>query len=151
MNNRVAILEDDKELTISYKELFSAEGYSVLVCHNSEQFFSKVKAFNPDLVILDIILKFSSLSGLDVLEALNQKKVVDCPVIVTSGNASLTEVARAMTLGAFNFIEKGAELNFDKLLVEVDHAIKVSKQEKRILSLEIENISLKKKFPVNTR
>lgn len=56
MNNKILIVEDDAPLAESICEYLTFEGYQVETVSNGNQAVSKILSWNPELVILDIML-----------------------------------------------------------------------------------------------
>ena len=65
---KILILEDNPKLSKFYFDLLLAAGYKVITTNNSKEFFRTYPSFKPDLLILDIKLNNSELSGLEVFE-----------------------------------------------------------------------------------
>ena len=70
---------------------------------------------------------------MDALSEIKEKFPM-MPVIMMSGHGTIETAVKSTKLGAFDFIEK--PLNLDKVLLEIDHALSVSR-------LKQENIFLK--------
>ncbi len=99
--HKILILEDNPKLSKYYFELLSKANYQVITTRNSEEFFRTYPSFNPDLLILDIKLNNSELSGLEVYKRLVSNNYLYVKVIILSGEANRTEVAESMKLGAY--------------------------------------------------
>ncbi len=140
---KIFILEDNVRLAGYYSSILTRNGYGVKYVHNSDDFFDQYSIYKPDLIILDIKLNNSKLSGLEVFEAISKDKRFRSQVIVLSGEASRSEIATAMKLGAFTFIEKTGEFNIDKFLADVKSAILLKSQKDRNRNLERNNIILR--------
>jgi two-component system nitrogen regulation response regulator NtrX len=129
MSKKILILEDNEKLGKYYTKLLKGEDFEVVHVKNSTDFFVKYPEFNPSIIILDIKLNNSKLSGLEVFEKLVQKGQGDAKVIVLSGEATRSEIAHAMKLGAHTFIEKTGDFNVDKFLSDVKTAYLLKEQE----------------------
>ena len=88
----------------------------------------------PDLLILDIWLKDSSMDGIDILKS--QNDYPQLPVVIISGHGNIEIAVSAIKQGAYDFIEK--PFNLEQLLVVVRRAMETS-------SLRRENKKLKQK------
>jgi two-component system, NtrC family, nitrogen regulation response regulator NtrX len=144
--NKILILEDNKKLAVFYKELLDNEGYNVKLTHNSTEFFEAYKYFPAELLILDIKLNNSELCGLKVFEKLISEKLLNSKVIVFSGEATRTEIAKSMQLGAYTFVEKTGEFNTQKFLADVRQAINLKIEEDKNKKLTSQNVSLRDKL-----
>ncbi len=133
--SKILVLEDNLKLSKYYFDLLKSAKYDVLTTSNSDDFFRAYKSFRPDLLILDIRLNNSELSGLEVFEKLVKENNLQAKVIILSGEASRLEVAEAMKLGAYTFIEKSSDFSANKFLNDIRQAINLKKQEDQVESL----------------
>lgn len=78
---KVLVVEDEKHLLELYKNELEDEGYTVIGVLDGREVLDKVKATNPDLVVLDIRLE--NIEGLEVLEQIKNHDV-NMPVILNS-------------------------------------------------------------------
>ena len=142
--HKILILEDNTKLSKYYFDLLSQANYQVITTRNSEEFFRSYPSFEPDLLILDIKLNDSKLSGLEVYEKLVSTNDIHVKVIILSGEASRLEVAEAMKLGAYTFIEKSSDFNSEKFLNDIKQALNLKAQEERanILDKDKEQLRL---------
>ena len=141
---KILVLEDNPKLSKYYFDLLSEANYQVITTRNSEEFFRTYPSFNPDLLILDIKLNNSELSGLEVFERLVSTSDLHVKVIILSGEASRMEVAEAMKLGAYTFIEKSSDFSSEKFLNDIKQALNLKAQEERanILDKDKERLRL---------
>ena len=144
--NRILILEDNKKLAKFYKDLLTKEKYETRIVYNSSDFFLEYDQFPAELLILDIKLNNSEMNGLQVFESLIKKELLQSKVIVLSGEATRTEIATAMKLGAYTFVEKTGEFNIQKFLADVRQAINLKIQENKTKQLTNENLRLRKEL-----
>ncbi len=142
--NKILILEDNPDLLEFYSDLMKKADFQVVTSSNSDDFFDKYKRFHPDLLILDIKLNNSRLSGLEVFERLKKENNFQAQVIILSGEASRLEVAESMKLGAYTFIEKSSNFNSYKFLNEVKQALKFKEQQDITSSLNRDKENLRR-------
>ncbi len=126
---RILILEDNEELANYYSRLVLKEGFKTKHALNSNEFFKLYDTFLPSIILLDIKLNNSKLSGLEVFVKLVKSGDFKAKVIVISGEASRSEIAHAIKLGAHTFIEKTGDFNVDKFLSDVRAAYQLKRQE----------------------
>lgn len=143
---KVLILEDDIVLADQIALVLKRYSYEVLITANSDLFFEELRLFNPDVVLLDVYLVGSKLNGVQVLKQLKEKMDLNYKVIVISGEVSSSQVKEIRALGAYHFIEKGSNFSINQLLLHIENAITLKRQEEEHIGLQIEYINLKKQF-----
>ncbi|HPT73118.1 MAG TPA: sigma-54 dependent transcriptional regulator [Candidatus Cloacimonadota bacterium] len=146
LNARVMILEDDKYLANQMRKIIESYGYKVRVFHESTSFINEYQDFNPDVVLLDIHLVGSPHDGIWVMRHLCNDFDTTSKIIVISGEASTLQVDEIRRLGAYTFMEKGANFNLNQLLLNVENGVQLRRQESENLHLQIENLNLKKQL-----
>lgn len=100
---RILIIEDDEIVAEVYKDKLQAEGYYVDVAHDGESGFWRLKTFEPDLVLLDMMIP--KLAGIDILRRLRGKgQLNELHVIAYSGSEDLLKEAKR--LGAARVLSK---------------------------------------------
>jgi DNA-binding response OmpR family regulator len=105
--NKIFIIEDDEIVAEVYKHKLQAEGYDVEVAHDGESGYFRVRAFKPDLLLLDMMVP--ELSGLDILRMLRGKAEFQAlPIIAFSGADDVLQDAKRY--GATQVLSKGEYL-----------------------------------------
>lgn len=143
---RVLILEDDVVLAEQVALVLRNFSYEVMITSNSDIFFEELRLFNPDVILLDVFLVGSKLNGIEVLKHLKTNLDLNYKVIVISGEVSAAQVQEIRRMGAYHFIEKGSSFNTNQLLLHIDNAITLKRQEEEHIGLQIDFINLKKQF-----
>lgn len=146
IKGKVLILEDDVVLADQVALILNRYNYEVLITANSDVFFEELRVFNPDVILLDVYLVGSKLNGIQVLKHLKDKMDLNYKVIVISGEVSSSQVQEIRELGAYHFIEKGSSFSTNQLLLHIDNAITLKRQEEEHIGLQIEYINMKKQF-----
>jgi len=142
MNEKILIVEDNPVLAEFYADCLSKEGFVAEYVKNSDDFFMKCRQDKYDLFILDIKLNNSKLSGLEILKKVKNDHCPDTEIIIISGQASRTQVAEAIKLGALNFIEK-EEFTDEKFIADVKQAIRLIQSKNELKITRAENLNLK--------
>lgn len=146
MKGKVIILEDDLILANQIAKVLKGNDYSVLHSTNSDAFFEEVRSFMPDVILLDVFLVGSRLNGMQVLRYLKENLDFNYKVIVISGEVDSQQIREIRDIGAYHFIEKGAGFSINQLLLHIENAITLRRQEEQNLDLQIEYLNLKKQF-----
>jgi DNA-binding NtrC family response regulator len=142
---KILILEDIAAVAQKYKQLLEEEGYQALASVDCAEFFEAFDKFEPDAVLLDIQLSGCEMNGIEIFRTIKIRKTNIPEVIVISGEASRSEVAEAMKLGAYSFIEKTGLFDVNKFLLDVKYAVERKRQRDYVISLEHENKLLRER------
>jgi two-component system, OmpR family, alkaline phosphatase synthesis response regulator PhoP len=105
MKAKILIVEDDSLLIKMYQTKFVNEGYEVLVAGDGEQGLKLIRENLPQFVILDFMMP--KLSGMGLLELLHADPALSqIPVMMLSNMSQPSEIEKAKTLGAKEFLLK---------------------------------------------
>lgn len=120
---KLLIAEDEPLLTGAYTVKFTKLGFEVKSVDNGEEVFNILKTFQPDLILLDLIMP--KLSGVEVLKKLKEENN-RIPVLVTS-NLSKEEVMKeCIDLGAKDYLIK-SNTSLDEIAKKVLSYIEITK------------------------
>ncbi|MFH0955780.1 MAG: response regulator [Candidatus Falkowbacteria bacterium] len=117
--NKILIVEDEDALASVLSSKFKLEGFEVAVSVNGEDGLKKIEAWQPDLILLDIIMP--KMNGYEVLENL-QKNDNKIPIIVISNSGQDVELEKIKKLGAIDFIIK-TQINPDEVVKKAKNVL----------------------------
>ncbi len=100
---RILVVDDERNIRTSLRMLLCDEGFSVDLASNGEEAEKIMAETPPHLILLDI--RLPGVNGLDLLKIWKVQKP-NLPMILMSGEASLTEALDGLKVGAYDFIEK---------------------------------------------
>ncbi len=103
MTQRILVVDDDTDALEVYKTRLTHAGYEVETAESAEKALSRVKAFDPALIVTDV--RMSGMSGLDLLEKV-QSAMEGVDVVVITGHDDMETAVTAMKSGAFDFLVK---------------------------------------------
>jgi CheY-like chemotaxis protein len=104
---KVLVVEDDMRLKITYDILLQKEGHTVERALNGEEALQKIAEFQPDLVLLDMMMP--RMTGLQFLEAARvRENYPNTKIIVFSNMSSPGDMQRAFELGATKYMLKSS-------------------------------------------
>ncbi|MCX8090474.1 MAG: response regulator [Verrucomicrobiae bacterium] len=102
---KILFIEDDQIVANAYRNKLTAEGYRVEVALDGEVGRELVRSFQPDAILLDLMLP--KVSGLDLLrEIRSQPGLEQVPVIVLSNTYLSSMVQAAWKAGATKCLSK---------------------------------------------
>ena len=102
---RILIIDDDPEFAGVLRLHLMAEGYTAAVAEDGVEGGKALLENAPDLVLCDIGMPF--LNGLELVSLMNaDAKSASIPVVFISGRSDSNVMARAVELGAADFLIK---------------------------------------------
>lgn len=102
---KILIIEDDQLVANVYRNKLAVEHYEVETALDGETGFDTIQSFQPDLVILDLMLP--KMSGLELLTKIRaQADMKQLPVIVFSNTYLTNMVQQAWKAGATKCLSK---------------------------------------------
>ena len=99
---KVLIVDDEKSVRQSLALLLQ-NSFEVALAEDGEKGPTEFESFNPDLVLLDVLMP--KLDGLDTLKALRLKNT-KVPVIMLTGANTVKTAVLAMKMGAVDYLNK---------------------------------------------
>ncbi|MEJ5995375.1 response regulator [Pedobacter sp. Du54] len=100
---KVLIAEDDELMLRTLEMRLKKDGHEVIVARDGRDALKRIDDSNPDLVISDIMMPYSS--GMEIVGALRARERY-IPIIILSGMGQEDVVLEAFQLGADDFITK---------------------------------------------
>lgn len=102
---KVLIIEDDQIVANIYRNKLLVEGFQVEVAHTGEAGLDLIPTFQPDTVILDLVLP--KMSGVELIKTLRgESQYESLPVIVFSNTYLTSLVQEAWKAGATKCLSK---------------------------------------------
>ena len=131
---KILIIDDERSIRNSLKEILSDEGYDVDVAEDGVQGCAMVDKEKYSVIFCDI--KMPGMDGLEVLDKLVAMGV-DSAVVMISGHGDIETAVDCIKKGAFDYIQKPLDLN--RILITIKNATeKVSLvKETRILNKKV--------------
>ena len=131
---KILIIDDERSIRNSLKEILADEGYDVDVAENGLQGCEMAEKEKYSVIFCDI--KMPQMDGMEVLDRFAQSGI-DAAVVMISGHGDIDTAVECIKKGAFDFIEKPLDLN--RILITIKNATdKVSLvKETRILKKKV--------------
>jgi two-component system, NtrC family, response regulator AtoC len=128
----ILIADDESHLRESLRELFAAQGYTVLQAADGTEVMQQLHDCAPDTILLD--LKMPKLDGIFTLRALkNDPELRRIPVVIITAFGGSEQTIEGMKAGAYDYITK--PFDPDEVLRTAARAIEVGR-----LSAEVEQL-----------
>ncbi len=105
MTKKILIVDDEPNIVISIEYLLKKEGYEVALAADGVQALQKMAVFEPDLVLLDVMLPLKS--GYEVCQAIRvEPRYNKVKVVMLTAKGREPEVAKGLALGADAYMTK---------------------------------------------
>ena len=120
MKNKVAVIEDDRDINELIAYNLQKEGYNVIRSLDGGQGLFLIQKERPDLVLLDLMLP--GMDGLEICQALKQGDATkDIPVIMITAYGDADTERKALAGGADALLTK--PIDFDALRNRIDNRL----------------------------
>ena len=105
MNKRVMLIDDSITIRMSVSKFLSTEVHEVILAEGGFDALAKITEVKPDIIFLD--LSMPNWSGFQVLSLLKtHENYKNIPVVILSGKDGISDRAKALLLGASDFLLK---------------------------------------------
>jgi len=129
---KILIAEDDTIVALDLQGMLMRLGYDVVAIVDSGQAaIAAARRFQPDIILLDMILN-GSLDGIEVAREIH--KTVDVPVVFCVSGADLSILVRAKEISYAGYLLK--PINPDSLATTLDTVLYKYKLEMRVRKVE---------------
>ncbi len=111
---RILVIDDNRALIDILAVCLGEEGHTVLIALTSDEGLKLVTLFQPDLVLLDIVLP--GMNGIEVLKRIRSINP-STRVVMLTGNINPSVARTALELGALAYIDKPFDLPYLKRVI----------------------------------
>ena len=133
MNEKILVIEDEKKIADAIVYALKRENYRTEVVYHGGEALEKLKAFQPDAIILDVMLP--GMDGYDILKKLQDKKDSIGVIMVTAKEDIINKIL-GLELGADDYLTKPFDMR--ELLARLKSLLRrMQKAEKKQESDEI--------------
>ncbi len=103
----ILVVDDDARLRGLLSRYLAGEGFRVTTADNAADARAKLRAINPDLLVLDVMMPGES--GLDLTEALRREQGHDLPVLLLTARGAPEDRIAGFEAGADDYLGKPFE------------------------------------------
>lgn len=130
----ILVVEDEKDLLQVMSLSLSREGHAVYTAETGPEALLKVDTYDPELIILDIMLP--EMSGWDICLQIRERSEV--PIIMVTALARDQDVVRGLQIGADEYITKPFQLQ--TLIARVNALLRRMKWDRQTAEKEVESL-----------
>jgi two-component system alkaline phosphatase synthesis response regulator PhoP len=100
---RILVIEDEPQMLLGLRDNLELEGYEVQTAADGDEGLARAASFNPDLVILDVMLPKKN--GFDVCRELRGRSS-SLPIVMLTARSAETDKVLGLELGADDYVTK---------------------------------------------
>lgn len=119
---KILLMDDDALIIAVLSKALSNNGYKVQTVAETKDLLDKIKAWSPDVLLLDINLPGKS--GLELLDEI-KKNNIDTEVVMLTADDTAETAIKAMKLGAADYLTKPFDI--DEVMIVISNTIKNKK------------------------
>lgn len=116
---RVLVIEDEAHIADGIRLNLNLQGYEVAVAPDGIEGLEKWRSWNPDLIILDVMLPM--IDGFSILKTIRQEDE-KIPVLILSARGDTRDKVKGLRYGVDDYLSKPFDL--DEFLLRVARLIK---------------------------
>lgn len=127
MNGCILVMDDDVHITSMLQRSLTFEGYDVVIAHSGIEGLQKLKAYEPELIILDVMMPHGD--GWHVCREVRQRGV-DVPILMLTAKDEVSDRVRGLDAGADDYMVK--PFAWEELLARIRALLRRRRVEGRI-------------------
>jgi len=153
--NRILIVDDAEDTVELLRKRFRAEGYDTSEAFNGEQALNMVPEYEPDLIVLDIMMP--KIDGYEVCQRLKaDEKTKYIPVLMLTAKGEVEHKVKGLNIGAddymgkpFDYKELSARVR-SLLSIKATHEKKVEEEKSGALEQMMEQVAHEIRNPLTS-
>jgi len=136
---KVLLVEDDKDIRESIKEMLEQEGFTVDALGDGGQALRRLLSNHDsyDIVVLDMILP--EIEGKEICRLVRKENIVT-PIVMLTGQRDLREKVEAFSAGADDYVTK--PFFIDELIARMHAIMRRPRQSTKLNTLVVGNLEL---------
>ena len=132
----ILIVDDDDGIRSLVKQYLNDNNFLVTTANSAEEAQQKVQVIKFDLIVLDIMMPGKS--GLEF--TLENKDIIDTPIILLTAKAETNERVKGLELGADDYLPKPFEPK--ELILRIKNILNKTKSKNKKRIIEFDNIKI---------
>lgn len=115
---RILVVEDEEHIAEGLKLNLALQGYDVRISVDGVSGLRDWKEWNPDLIVLDIMLP-----GIDGLSMLQNIRLEDerVPILILSAKSDVEDIVKGLSYGVDDYVTK--PFNLDEFLLRIERLL----------------------------
>ena len=105
MAYKILVVDDEPTIVRLMEFILARQGHEMLIAVNGEEALQKIRAHQPDLVLLDIMMP--RIDGYEVAQQLRANpETASLPIIMLSAKAQEEDIRRGAEVGVDDYVTK---------------------------------------------
>lgn len=117
-NKRILVIEDEAHIAEGLKLNLSLQGYRVRTASSGTAGLQEWKAWQPDLIVLDIMLP--GIDGFSVLQSIRLEDE-EIPILILSAKSASRDKIKGLTFGVDDYLTK--PFNLEEFILRVERLL----------------------------
>ncbi len=110
---KILVVDDEEDVRVFLKKRLERNNFRVAAASTGRECLDIIGEFNPDLILLDIVMPY--MDGYDVIRKLKQNpKTKNIPILMHSVRKETNSIFKSLDLGSIDYVIK--PVSFDALL-----------------------------------
>ena len=110
MSHTVLVIEDEPDIMELIEFNLKKYNYNVLLANNGEKGLKDARSFEPDLILLDLMLP--GIQGIDVCRVIkSDENIKNTPIIILSALGQEEDIVKGLDAGADDYVSKPFSLD----------------------------------------
>ncbi len=106
-SDRILVVDDNADIRNLISLILTTESYEVMVVDSGSALLEEIGNFNPDLLLLDIMMpRMSGFEVLKIVRSLPDAHLSSIPIVMITAKSMDADVEQALALGATSYIVK---------------------------------------------
>ncbi|MEW6482816.1 MAG: hybrid sensor histidine kinase/response regulator [bacterium] len=123
MKEKILIVDDEKELCESIKNILAEKGYSCIFAYDGGSCLSMVEKEKPNIILLDIMMP--GIDGFEIAQRLkHNEKTMDIPIIILTVLGDSSSRIAGLKAGADDYLVK--PFDPDELLLRIEANLRMT-------------------------
>jgi DNA-binding response OmpR family regulator len=111
--SRILVVDDEEDVRVFLKKRLERNNFKVSTAATGSECLDAIHDFNPDLILLDIVMPY--MDGYEVIKKLKQNpKTRNIPILMHSVRKESNSIFKSMELGSIDYVIK--PVSFETLL-----------------------------------
>ncbi|MBQ4803645.1 response regulator [Aquimarina sp. MMG015] len=104
-HKKILIIDDEPSIVMALENILLAQSYEVKTAYNGKEGLKKAKQFNPDLILLDIMMPL--MDGLEFSSLIRKDKVLsNVKIIFITAKGEINDKKDGYSMGCDDYIIK---------------------------------------------